>query len=339
VRLDRRDFLKVSAAAAAAVSVPGCRRDEDRPRWSAEAIRKPESSRVAILPAASYEDDLRSIVTSGLRLFPLDVSGKRVVLKPNLVEFDPQGVINMNPVLIGAAVEALRGLGAREVVVAEGPGHRRDNEYLHRASGLEDVLRETGAPYVDLNSDSLRRVELLSEYTGLDALYLPETVLDADLLISMPKLKTHHWAGVTLSMKNMFGVVPGTVYGWPKNLLHWVGINSSILDINAALEVPRFNLVDGIVGMEGNGPIQGEAKHVGVLVLGADPVAVDATCARLMSIDPARVSYIGEAGIFLGNVELERIRQVGEDLETYLQDFRVLESFESLKLAPRSSAG
>lgn len=337
--IDRRDFLKVTAAAAAAASVPACRTEDERPRWSSDAIRKPESSRVAILSAESYESDLREIVTSGFRLFPLDVNGKRVVLKPNLVEFDPHGVINTNPVLIGATIEALRGIGAREVIVAEGPGHRRDNEYLHRASGLEDVLRETGAPYVDLNSDALRRVDLLSEYTGLDALYLPETVLDADLLISMPKLKTHHWAGVTLSMKNMFGVVPGTVYGWPKNLLHWVGINSSILDINAALEVPRFNLVDGIVGMEGNGPIQGDAKHAGVLVLGADPVAVDATCARLMSIDPARVAYIGEAGAFLGNVELERIRQVGEDLETYLQDFRVLESFEALKLAPRSSAG
>ena len=120
-------------------------------------------------------------------------------------------------------------------------------------------------------------MRLISRYTGFGELYLPETVLDADLIVSMPKLKTHHWAGVTLSLKNMFGVVPGCVYGWPKNPLHWAGIENSILDINAVLRIPRFNIVDGIVGMEGNGPIQGEAVHSGVILLGSDPVAVDAT--------------------------------------------------------------
>jgi len=164
-------------------------------------------------------------------------------------------------------------------------------------------------------------------------------VLDAELLVSMPKLKTHHWAGVTLSMKNLFGVVPGAVYGWPKNVLHWAGIGASILDINATLEVPRFNIVDGIVGMEGNGPIQGEPKRSGVLVFGADPVAVDATCARLMSIDPWRVSYLADAEAFLGNIADERITQLAEDVDTLRQDFRVLESFETLKLTPRATAG
>jgi hypothetical protein len=61
----------------------------------------------------------------------------------------------------------------------------------------------------------------------------PRTVLAADFIVSMPKVKTHHWAGVTLSLKNMFGVVPGVAYGWPKNILHWKGIGRSILDINA----------------------------------------------------------------------------------------------------------
>src|SRR5262245_66568541 len=93
----------------------------------------------------------------------------------------------------------------------------------------------------------------------------------------MPKLKTHHWAGVTLSLKNMFGVVPGSVYGWPKNALHWAGIHGSILDINSSLPIPQFAIVDGIVGMEGNGPLQGQAKQSGVLILGEDLVAVDAT--------------------------------------------------------------
>ena len=75
----------------------------------------------------------------------------------------------------------------------------------------------------------------------------------------MPKMKTHHWTGATLSMKNLFGVVPGGVYGWPKNVLHWAGIHECIADLHALF--PRqFAIVDGIVGMEGNGPIQGTPK-------------------------------------------------------------------------------
>ena len=330
---DRRGFLKAAGAAAAAVSIttlPGCRGEREERRWSAAAFAKPERSHVAILSAADYERPLRDVILAGIAPFPLQVSGRRVVLKPNFVEFDPAGVINTQPALLAATIEAFRSLGA-EVVVAEGPGHRRDTEYLLEASGLDYVLRDTGTRYVDLNTDDVDLVRLRSRYTELGSLYLPRTVLGADLLVSMPKMKTHHWAGVTLSLKNMFGLVPGTLYGWPKNILHWAGIGASILDINAALAIPRFNIVDGIVGMEGNGPIQGEPKHSGVVVFGIDPVAVDATCARLMSIDPLRVPYIREGGAFLGNVESESIDQIGEGVDALRQDYRVLERFSGLK--------
>ena len=100
--------------------------------------------------------------------------------------------------------------------------------------------------------------------------YLPRTALGADLLVSMPKMKTHHWVGATLAMKNLFGVVPGGVYGWPKNVLHWAGIDECIADLHAVF--PRqFAIVDGIVGMEGNGPIQGAAKRRGGAGGGAGP--------------------------------------------------------------------
>ncbi|MDX1747111.1 MAG: DUF362 domain-containing protein, partial [Halobacteriales archaeon] len=150
-------------------------------------------------------------------------------------------------------------------------------------------------------------------------------------VVSMPKMKTHHWAGITVSMKNLFGIVPGAIYGWPKNLLHWEGIEDSILDINAALRVPRFNIVDGIVGMEGNGPIQGDVVDSGLLVLGADPVAVDATVARLMSIDPTRIDYLARANVFLGNLDEEKIEQLGENPDALRRDFVVLESFRKAK--------
>lgn len=336
---DRRAFLRIAAGATAATAL-GCRREEPE-RWTPAAVRKPGRSAVAVVPAPSYDEArLVEAVRSGLALFDdLDVRGRRVVLKPNLVEFDPVGVINTHPALIAATVEAFRLAGAGEVIVAEGPGHRRDNEYLLTASGLAAQLRDTGARYVDLNHDAVRRVELASRFTDLGALYLPETVLDADLLVSMPKLKTHHWAGVTLSMKNLFGIVPGAVYGWPKNVLHWAGLGESIVDINASLDVPRFNIVDGVVGMEGNGPIQGEAKEVGVLVMGADPVAVDATGARLMSIDPWRIDYLAAVDPFLGNVGHERIEQRGEPPSARQVDFAVIESFAGIKATAPMAGG
>jgi uncharacterized protein (DUF362 family) len=95
--------------------------------------------------------------------------------------------------------------------------------------------------------------------------------------------------------------------------------------------VPRFAIVDGIVGMEGNGPIQGEARHCGALVFGIDPVAVDATAARLMTIDPRRIRHLAEAGRFLGNLAEERIDQLGEPIDRLRQDFRVLPAFLGLK--------
>ena len=325
----RRTFMYGIGAAMATAS---CSRSET---WSRAAYRRPRESRVAVLKATTYERPLTDVLLAGLRSFGLNVHGKRVVLKPNLVEFDPAGVINTHPMVIASAIEAFRRLGAREVTVAEGPGHRRDNEYLLGATGLAAIFKDQRVRYVDLNFDELRAAVLESRFTSLGGLKLPETVLDADLLVSMPKLKTHHWAGVTLSMKNMFGIVPGAVYGWPKNVLHWAGIDGSIVDINSALRLPRFAIVDGIVGMEGNGPIQGTPKASGVLILGDDPVAVDASAARLMSVDPARVTHIERAGEFLGNLAEKSIVQIGEPLHAHRQDFAVLEQFQRIK-NPRS---
>ena len=286
---------------------------------------------MAILGAGSYEQSLGRTILEGLKLFRLDVKGKVIVLKPNMVEFDPNGVINTHPAVVAAAIDAFRSLGAKEVLVAEGPGHRRDNEYLLRASGLLDVLKEQRVRYVDLNTDDVRPTKLRSSFTNLEELYLPKTLYNADLLVSLPKLKTHHWAGVTLSLKNMFGVVPGSVYGWPKNTLHWAGIHGSAVDINSSLPLPQFAIVDGIVGMEGNGPIQGHAKQSGILIFGDDLVAVDATAARLMMIEPRKVRYLEISGEFLGNISYDRIEQIGERLERFQQDFRVIEAFQDLK--------
>jgi uncharacterized protein (DUF362 family) len=326
--LSRRKFLIGSLAASLSPFVEGC---QSTPSWDKDAYQKRPQSQVAILSAKNYQTSLKEIVVSGLKLFNLNLRGKKVVLKPNLVEYDPGGVINTHPAVISGAIEAFKTLGAREVIVAEGPGHRRDNEYLLTASNLLRIIKDHKTHYVDLNHDDTQRLKLRSHFTNLGHLYFPETITRADLLVSIPKLKTHHWAGVTLSMKNMFGLVPGAIYGWPKNILHWSGIAESILDINASVPVPKFAIVDGIVGMEGNGPIQGKPKHCGVLILGDDLVAVDATATRLMMIDPRKVGYLEQAGQFLGNIEEEKIIQVGESLQPLRQEFEVIQSFDHLK--------
>ena len=160
-------------------------------------------------------------------------------------------------------------------------------------------------------------------------LWLSRTVLEADFLVSMPKIKAHHWAGVTLSMKNMFGVVPGTRYGWPKNILHWKGIQESVLDLCATVPV-HFVIADGIIAMEGNGPLNGTPRPLGKIVLADDPVATDATCARLMGFEPGRIAHIHEGSRFLGNASPAFIDQVGETVQPSATPFQVVPEFRHL---------
>jgi uncharacterized protein (DUF362 family) len=270
------------------------------------------------------------MLLDGLRLFHLDLRGKTVLLKPNLVEHIPGAEVNTNPLLVGAAAGAFLKIGAKRVIVAEGPGHARDTYLVLSETGFQRHLRLRQLRFVDLNRDEIVRVPLKTRFTGFDSLWLPRTVLNADFIVSMPKVKTHHWAGVTLSLKNMFGIMPGAAYGWPKNILHWKGIDRSILDINAAVPID-FVVADGIIAMEGNGPLHGSARGLGRIVLSDDPVAADFTCARLMGLNPWRVSYLAQAAEFLGNGATERIQQLDESLPQSVKPFKVLPEFAHLR--------
>jgi uncharacterized protein (DUF362 family) len=246
-----------------------------------------------------------------------------VLLKPNLVDYLPGDATNTHSSLVLAAAECFRRLGAKSVEVGEGPGHQRDTQLVLSQSGYEDCLRSEKIRFIDLNHDELVPTRLLAGYSGIKQLWLPRTVLDADFVVSMPKIKAHHWSGVTLSMKNMLGIVPGMRYGWPKNILHWVGIQQSVLDICATVPI-NFVIADGIIAMEGNGPLNGTPRHLGKIVLSNDPVAADATCARLMGLEPNRVGHIHEASQFLGNSSTLLIDQVGETLRLPAAPFRVV---------------
>lgn len=306
--ITRRHLLVGGAglAAGASVSIPFL-----LPKYHFD--RRSKRSRVAILNVDQYSPKLESILEDGLRLFSIHVTGKTVVLKPNLVDYLPGDAINTHPSLVLAAAACFRRLGAKSVLVAEGPGHQRDTQLVLSQSGYEDCLRSEKIRFVDLNHDELVRIRLQAGYSGMKRLWLPRTVLDADFVVSMPKLKAHHWSGVTLSMKNMFGIVPGMRYGWPKNILHWAGIQESILDICATVRV-HFVIADGIIAMEGNGPLNGTPRHLAKIVLSNDPVAADATCARLMGLEPNRIPHVHEASRFLGNASITAMDQTGEAL-------------------------
>jgi len=134
-------------------------------------------------------------------------------------------------------------------------------------------------------------------------------------------------------LKNLFGTLPGICYGWPKNELHWRGIDNSIVDI-ALTRTPDLAIVDGIVGMEGDGPLNGTAKHVGALIMGSDPLAVDATCCRLMQLDPQKIGYmILGYQKRLGLLQTTEIQQIGEDIASMSQPFETVAHFQALRFA------
>lgn len=309
--------------------------------WGCRSDPRP---RVHIARAASYDLDLVAIVKDGLAELGLgrrELAGKRVLLKPNLVETSlGRAQINTHPAVVRAVAEALRALGAATVAVGEGPGHRRDTLLVLDESGFAEILAVDRLRFVDINRQPGFAVANAGKRSGLLRLTLPAILAETDLVVSIAKLKTHHWAGVTLTMKNLFGLMPGSYYGWPKNVLHYAGLQESILDIAATIR-PGLAIVDGIVGMEGDGPILGEARSAGVLLFGTNPTATDATAARVMGVDPMAVRYLAEADGWLGPVAESGIVQTGETIAAVRTPFRLVESIPAQKrlLDTRSAIG
>ena len=326
-RLSRRHFL-------GALTVPlagaAC---QWRPPYDPRNFSLPEQSAVGLFPASDYAADFADLIHRGLRELRIDLRGRRVFLKPNMVEYEPGTAINTHPLVVAGAAVACRRAGAADVVVGEAPGHRRDIEYLLSATGLGDHLEDEGIRFVDLNHDDVRMRPLRSWFTGMREMAFPEELLQSDFVVSMPKLKTHHWAGMTCSMKNLFGTVPGAVYGWPKNILHAHGIPNSIVDLTATIR-PQLTIVDAVMAMEGDGPIMGRPRSLGFVAMGTDLVAVDATCARVIGLDPVKLRYLDVASRFLGVTDAARIEHRGEAPARYATRFDVVPALEHLRANP-----
>ena len=331
-RWTRREFLSSSLAGAALGLAGFWAWRRFLPGGLSWLFSREKPAAAFIVKAPSYRLDLVSLILQGmteLGISPQEVRGKRILLKPNLVETRVGAEhINTHPLVVRAAAEAFLHLGAAWVVVAEGVGHRRDSLLVLEESGLAEVLVEDRIPFVDLNYDAGYIVQNAGRNTRLPTMTMPVTLRKADWVVSVAKMKTHHWVGVTLSMKNLFGVMPGIFYGWPKNVFHWEGIEKSILDINETLK-PDFAIVDGVVGMEGDGPIMGTPKHAGVLVMGRNLPAVDATCARIMGVDPHRVPYLAMSSNKIGPIQESSIIQRGEAVASVRTDFALAEKIDA----------
>jgi len=313
----RRDMLIAGAAAlGTVVGLPLVRR--------ATRMTAP----VFIARNQRYDGPLVTTIRDGLTATGLDLNtlrGKTVLLKPNLVEpmrGSPQ--MTTNPAVIVAASELFRSCGAR-VIVGEGPGHVRDTEMALLESGVGPALDDAGLEFADLNYSEVGWLKNAGGRCKLPGFFFPREVIEADLIVSLPKMKTHHWVGYTGALKNLYGTIPGIKYGWPKNVLHYAGIPETIFDINATLN-KTVAIVDGILAMEGDGPILGSPKPMGLLVVGANATAVDATLGRIMGFDPARVSYLKLANNRLGPVDASCIEQRGETWKSVENPFRILDA-------------
>jgi len=336
--VNRRDFLRLTGTTALtawpAAALAGVLPQAAKPSGVAPLLK------VAIVPCPDYgPESLAAALRAGWRsTHAPDIRGKRVVIKPNMVDVSPERPIHTEPRLIEALALHVGDLGAREIILAEGTSHNRDAEDLFRRAGYEALAKRRGLRLIDLNYDDLIPTRCVNpKATLLREMKLPRTICEADILVSVPKMKTHKLAGITLSLKNMFGVLPGMVYGWPKNTLHWNGIPLSICEINGTVKT-HFSVVDGVVGMEGHGPIMGTARKVGVLIMGDNALAVDATSARVMGVDPARVDYLAMAHkVRIGSLRRDDIGIAGEAIDRVRVDFALDPEFAQIR-ASRANA-
>jgi uncharacterized protein (DUF362 family) len=321
--MKRRDFLKDAAVLANAAAFGGIGTGAQQARPSCP---------VTLLPMANYGLDMEKEIASVLLGDGLALKGKTVLLKPNFVEAHPERPINTHPSVIAGVAHACLRLGAAEVVVGEASGHRRDPWFSVLNPLLRSIL-DKKVKCLDLNHGDAVTIANKGGLTGLADFYLAKPVARADVLISLPKMKTHQYAGVTLCLKNLFGVLPGIYYGWPKNLLHFRGIERSILDLARTVKI-HYGIVDGVVGMEGDGPIMGKAKPVGALVMSSFPLAADATAARIMGFDPRKILYLIQAGRFLPGLRQEEVSLRGENPRKFVTQFDCLDSFKEMRGGP-----
>ncbi|MGB9960255.1 MAG: DUF362 domain-containing protein [Candidatus Bathyarchaeales archaeon] len=241
--------------------------------------------------------------------------GDCVIVKPNF--FGPRSSLHgatTSLTVVREIVEEIFECGA-EALIAEGPFRFYEADVVFNAVGVKKFAQELGIKLINLNEEPSVEVDVpLGK--ALKRIKVPKLVLDADKLINVPKMKTHHLTTVTLGMKNLKGVLPGA----EKQKSHIHGIHQSIVDINKLVKSDLI-VVDGIVAMEGMGPTFGDPVELGVVVAGKNVIDVDRVCCELMGVNPLQVEHLRlaiEEGLGSNNVEI-----VGENLVSVRRRFKI----------------
>ncbi|MCJ7594840.1 MAG: DUF362 domain-containing protein, partial [Desulfobacterales bacterium] len=240
--------------------------------------------KVMIHPA-TYEN-LREAVDRAFEIFPLRLKGKKVLIKPNVLRAsDAQEGIVTHPAVLRAVVEKVESLGPASIIVGDNPGlqYYGANEETFQRTGLMEAAKG----YYQNIGDESRKVDFNPDF--LPVVSVSRAVIEADIMISLPKFKTHGLTVVTGAIKNNYGILPGA----QKARLHRaagsaVRFNEMVVDV-FRLRVPDFFLVDAVVGMEGNGPASPDLRNIGMILASDYGVAMDAVMAAMMGCDPGRL--------------------------------------------------
>ena len=345
--LTRREFIARGLAVAA--SMPLLELDQHRVLATSSPGARHPDAKVAIVQCRSYGPELRPAFDQCFDLLggigPL-VKDKTVTVKLNLTGTNftdflgkPVGETYMtHPATAMALAAALFRAGARRVRFVESTQSSAELESTLSLADWDIKALQALGPMEFENTRNLGKGKKYSHFKVpgqgymFSSLDLNHAYEETDVMVSLAKLKNHVTAGVTLSMKNLFGILPGICYGWPKNELHWRGIHNSIVDI-ALTRTPELAIVDGIIGMEGDGPLNGKAKPFGALVMGHDLVAVDATCCRLMMLDPEKIGYLVLGAMKkLGRMKETDIAQLGESISSLAQPFEMVPHLDELRM-------
>ncbi|MBN1139237.1 MAG: DUF362 domain-containing protein [Anaerolineae bacterium] len=271
------------------------------------------NSSVSVLSCSGYDlDAVRRAVEAVLQ--PLGGIGRflkpgmQVLLKPNLLNDAPlERAVTTHPALVRAVAGLVQEAGGR-VWIGDSPGGPIErNAHVFSTSGMAEAAEVLGAELVCFDGVTWKRLN------GTDY-YIARQVFEADLVIDLPKLKTHGLTLYTGAVKNLFGVIPGR----RKRELHFraPGVTdfSTILVDVLELAPPGLTIMDGVVGLEGNGPGAGGTPHrYGVLAASADPVALDAVLAQAMGYRAGQVVHLAQAAERgLGVADLGAIDVIGE---------------------------
>jgi uncharacterized protein (DUF362 family)/Pyruvate/2-oxoacid:ferredoxin oxidoreductase delta subunit len=305
----------------------------------ATRVRTATRKTVSIVKCAGYaKEEIRSALERLLEPFggigAFVKPGQRVLLKPNLLSAkDPLRAVTTHPNLVEAVAEEVRNAGAVPFAGDSPGGAIRGIKRIWANTGMEEMAKRAGLELVNFEASGSKGIEF-----GRYTFYISKPVLDADVIINLPKLKTHSLTLLTCAVKNMFGVMPGFRKGEQHKRYPKPREFADMLVHLYKLVTPSLNIVDAVLAMEGNGPSSGSPRQLGILMAGEDGVAVDAVAARMVGfpegfIDTTRIA----AEMGLGEGRIENLSCIGDAAGIAVEGF-VLPSNRIQKLVPRPLA-